>query len=121
MKLALCAATAGLAMASAAHAEVSVNAGVTSEYLFRGLSQGSYAAGFGGADWSGDGGVYLGTWASTVGFGPSAEVDLYGGWKTMAGGANLDFGAIYYGYLNDPNTYINYKTRAADSSITAAS
>jgi uncharacterized protein (TIGR02001 family) len=120
LKLALCGATASLAMAGAANAAVSFNAGAVTEYLFRGLSQGSNAAGFGGVDWSSESGVYLGAWASSVGFGPSAEVDLYGGYKMEAGDVALDFGAIYYGYTNDPNTYTDYRTGLADSDISAA-
>lgn len=120
LKLALAAGAATLALTGAAHAEVAFNAGVTSEYLFRGLSQGSYAAGFGGIDWSGESGVYAGAWTSSVGFGPSAEVDLYGGWKGKAGDADVDLGVIYYGYVNDVNTYTNYKTGLVDSKIGAA-
>jgi len=119
LKLALCGATAGLAMAGAAHAEVSVNAGVVSQYLFRGLSQGADAAGFGGVDWSGESGAYAGLWTSSVGF-ASAEVDAYGGWKGSSGDFDFDVGAIYYGYVNDGTTWVNATTHAGDPSIDAA-
>jgi uncharacterized protein (TIGR02001 family) len=121
IKTALCAAAASVAMAGTAHAgaamEMSVNAGATTEYVFRGLSQGG-ASGFGGIDFASDQ-FYVGGWASDVGFGPSAEFDLYAGWTPSFGGADLDLGVIYYGYLNDPNTYVDYQTGLGDSSIDA--
>lgn len=115
MKLALCGAAASLAMAGSAFAQVSVNAGVTSEYVFRGLSQDG-AAGFGGIDYSTDD-WYVGTWFSDVAF-ASAETDLYAGWTPSAGGVDFDLGVVYYGYINPGyTTYLNYKTGVFDTSI----
>jgi len=88
----------------AAMAGVTGNAGVVSEYLFRGIEQSGGAAVQGGIDWAGDAGLYAGTWASNTG-GPAAsggtELDLYGGWTGKAGPLALDFGAIYYLYNED--------------------
>jgi uncharacterized protein (TIGR02001 family) len=102
-KLALCAATATVALGGAALAadgpSVAFNVGVTSEYSFRGLSQNAKdPAVFGGADLSA-GAFYAGAWASQVSF-ASAETDLYAGYKPTLGPVTFDLGAIYYGYVN---------------------
>lgn len=96
------------------------NIGVTSDYVFRGISQSDNDPALqGGVDvaW---GIIYAGIWSSMVDFGDAppanAEVDWYGGirptWNSPLGLMNLDFGAIYYSYpgadpaavgLNDPN------------------
>lgn len=80
------------------------NAGVASDYVFRGVDQtDGRVQGFGGLDLS-RGRLYLGTWASNVDFSrfgdrrTSAEVDAYGGWRPSLAGFDLDLGAIYYGY-----------------------
>ena len=67
----------------------SANAGLVTEYRFRGLDQSSQKPAIqGGIDWSmetglNDTSVYLGTWGSNVDFGDgdkaSAEIDYYGG------------------------------------------
>lgn len=114
-KLALCAATATMALAGAAAAqdgpEISFNGGITSDYLFRGLTQnGGEAAAFVGADVS-SGMFYAGTWASNVNF-ADAEVDLYAGVKPTVGPVSLDFGALYYGYVDsdiDDAAYWEFK------------
>lgn len=100
-KILACAAVLG---APTAMAGVTGNAGVVSEYLFRGIEQSGGAAVQGGIDYAHDSGLYLGTWASNTG-GPAAaggtEVDLYGGFALKAGPVGLDFGAIYYLYNED--------------------
>lgn len=86
---------------SLAQAELSANVGVTSNYLWRGVSQTDDGpAVSGGIDWSHDSGFYLGTWASNIdwGQGAGAEVDFYGGYGFDLGEAGLDVGAIYYYY-----------------------
>lgn len=116
-KLALCAATASIAMGGAAFAQeedtgvaLAFNAGVANEYVFRGLSQ---SAGdpqiFAGADASA-GAFYAGVWGSNVEFGDgtNAEFDIYGGFKPEALGINWDFGLIYYGYIRDPDNSDDY-------------
>jgi len=85
---------------------VAVNAGVASDYSFRGVDQsdGGVEA-FGGLDLS-RGQLYVGTWASNVDlkrFGDdraSAEIDAYGGWRPSLFGYDLDVGAIAYTYVN---------------------
>jgi uncharacterized protein (TIGR02001 family) len=91
--------------------KVAFNAGVTSDYIFRGISQNARNPALqGGVDLT-YGIAYAGLWASAVKFGDntpalnfkaSAEVDVYAGikpvWKSSIGDFNFDLGAIYYAY-----------------------
>ncbi len=82
--------------------EWSVNGGVASEYVFRGVSQSDEdPAMFGGADLT-YGIFYTGVWASDVDtfftF-SDAEIDWYAGVTPSVGPITFDFGVIYYGYL----------------------
>lgn len=91
--------------ASAQEAQVAWNAGVVSDYIYRGFSQtGEDPAIQGGVDVT-YGSFYGGAWASSVDFGDDtdAEFDLYGGYRTEAGGFALDFGVIAYMYINPPS------------------
>jgi uncharacterized protein (TIGR02001 family) len=80
----------------------SVNGGLMSDYVFRGISQsGEDPSWFVGADAS-YGIFYAGVWAAKVDrdfVGADAEVDLYAGIKPVLGPATFDFGVIYYGYV----------------------
>lgn len=91
------------------------NVALTSDYVFRGVSQtqGSPAI-QGGFDYSHASGFYLGTWGSNVswvsvvdsGGNPfkennSMEIDLYGGYKRSVGDFGYDLGAITYYYPGD--------------------
>lgn len=91
---------AGLAMASssAAFAGATANVGAFSEYMFRGIAQTGDAAVQGGLDYAHDSGLYVGTWASNIGFGGGTEQDFYGGFSGKAGAIGFDLGAIYYWY-----------------------
>lgn len=102
---------------------LSFNLGLTSNYVFRGISQThSRPAVQGGIDYLHASGFYVGAWASSItwvkdflGKG-SLEVDVYGGYKnSFAGGDwNYDVGYITYNYpgkggeiltvLANPNT-----------------
>lgn len=88
-----------------AMAELTGNAGVMSQYLFRGLEQGSGAAGYGGIDYAHESGFYAGTWAATIGFGSnsgsSSEVDFYTGYAGDAGAVSYDVGVLYYWYSEE--------------------
>lgn len=118
LKLALVAAAASFAMAGAASAQdVSFNIGVTSDYVFRGVSQTMEdPAVFGGVDFS-SGMFYAGAWASNVDFGDDtqAEVDLYAGVKPALGPIALDLGAVYYGYVGDDGDWATWELKAAAS------
>ena len=84
------------------------NAGLFSQYIFRGLTQtGGKPAFQGGADYAHSSGAYLGTWMSNVsvlndggGYTESSlEWDFYGGYKgTFAGDFGYDVGLLQYYY-----------------------
>ncbi|MDP9141047.1 MAG: TorF family putative porin [Pseudomonadota bacterium] len=86
-------------------AGATANVGVTSQYLFRGIEQTSGAAVSGGFDYAAESGLYVGTWASTIGFasatGTSAEIDFYAGFSGKAGDFGYDIGGIYYYYSEE--------------------
>lgn len=79
------------------------NAGVFSDYRFRGLSQTNKKPAFqGGFDIGHASGFYLGNWNSNIDSaffnGGNLEMDIYGGFKLPVGAATLDFGLLYYYY-----------------------
>lgn len=77
--------------------DFSANAGVMSDYVFRGIKQ-SDAGAFGGFDWAGSG-LYAGTWAADVGQG--LEYDLYGGYEGSFGDFSYGLGVTGYFYTDD--------------------
>lgn len=88
-------ASALVAASVSTQAEVSINAGVTSDYVWRGVSQTAGDASVsGGIDYSSDSGFYAGTWVGSLGAGAGAEHDLYLGYATDS----FDIGYIYYAY-----------------------
>lgn len=111
MKKSIVLATAVAAVLSSgvALAELSGNAAVSSNYIWRGVTQtNDQAAGFGGVDWGHDSGLYVGTWVSNVAFGNTAdggyEMDVYAGFAGEAGNIGYDLGVITYQYPLAPNT-----------------
>ncbi len=75
------------------------NIGVTSNYVFRGVTQtGDGAAVQGGLDYAHDSGLYVGTWTSNVNFAGGTELDVYGGFGGEAGEIGYDIGVIGYLY-----------------------
>ena len=98
-----------------AHAQLTANVALTSNYKFRGQDQdvnrvkALNPAIQGGFDYAfGDSGFYVGNWNSSVDWlpGNSIEADIYGGYKFKAGGADWDLGALAYLYPgnNSDNT-----------------
>jgi len=96
-----------LAQAAPAKAEpeftIAGNAGLFSDYRFRGYSQTDYNPALqGGIDFAHKSGFYLGNWNSNVNStlynGASLEMDFYGGYKATFGEFGLDIGTIYYYY-----------------------
>lgn len=87
--------------------EVSFNLGVQSDYAVRGVSQteGDPSV-FGGVDAT-LGQAYVGIWASNVAFpgdpDTTAEIDLYGGWRTTRGAWTLEAGGVAYLYAGQPS------------------
>jgi uncharacterized protein (TIGR02001 family) len=94
------------ALLPAAHAadwELTGNAGLFSDYRFRGISQTNKHPAFqGGFDVAHASGFYVGNWNSNIDSafynGANLEMDFYGGFKGAAGGFSYDVGAIYYYY-----------------------
>lgn len=117
--LAALALVASASPALAQDAEVAFNVAASSDYVFRGFSQTNEDPALSaGVDLT-SGSFYAGAWASNVDFGDStdAEVDVYGGFRTEAGGYALDFGVVGYLYVDEPNTadynYVELKAAAS--------
>lgn len=99
---------------------LSGNITLTSDYVFRGVSQSQNGPAIqGGFDYAHASGFYVGTWASSVSWvndggykdDSSMEIDFYGGFKGTAGDFGYDLGVITYYYpgdqisgANDPDT-----------------
>ena len=91
-----CAIILSVTMSGMALAAVEWNTAVTSEYIWRGMSQGKGAAVSGGIDISGETGFSAGVWVSNVDFGDNAtyELDVYAGYNF----GPVSVGYIYYVY-----------------------
>jgi uncharacterized protein (TIGR02001 family) len=101
-----------MATASVAQAQVSGNAGLVSDYRFRGISQSQNALALqGGANYTHGSGVYVGNQNSTVSnrvYNDSTglEMDVYGGYKMeVAKGLKLDVGSYNYVYSQAGNKF----------------
>jgi uncharacterized protein (TIGR02001 family) len=98
---------------SAASAEITGNAALTSDYRFRGVSKTQTAPAIqGGVDVTTSSGLYIGNWNSSISseFYPGAagiESDIYAGFKKEFGGITVDAGVLGYMYpraTTDTNT-----------------
>src|SRR5690606_34996521 len=105
-------ALAGLAAASTAHAGTSGSVTVTSDYLFRGVTQTDREPALqGGVTWTAESGFYAGGWGSSISWladsdpAVSSQVELDGfvGYAGSFGdsGVGFDVGANYYWYPGD--------------------
>jgi len=90
---------------TAAHAQVSGNLGLTSDYRFRGISQSQNAPAVqGGVDYTHASGLYIGNWNSSVSSqvytsGSGVESDVYAGYKKdIYKGITVDVGSYNYFY-----------------------
>ena len=103
---------AALAQAKAPEPDytLSFNAGVVSDYRYRGISQSRLKpAAQGGVDFAHKSGFYLGAWGSTIKWIKDAgakdgsfELDLYGGYKgELAKGLAYDVGVLRYEYVGN--------------------
>jgi uncharacterized protein (TIGR02001 family) len=95
------------------------NAGLFSDYKFRGYTQTNYRPAFqGGFDLAHSSGFYVGNWDSNVEQGlydgSTIEMDLYGGYKGTVGDFSYDIGNIYYYY---PGSGSNGTTRVRNDEI----
>lgn len=95
-----------------AHAQLSANVALTTNYKFRGQDQDASRSKAvkpalqGGFDYTfGDSGFYVGNWNSSVDWlpGNSLETDFYGGYKFKAADVDWDVGMLTYVYSGNAN------------------
>ncbi len=85
--------------------DVQASAGVSSDYIYRGVSQTMENPQVYGAVDLAIGKIgYAGVWASNIDFGDGtdAEIDVYGGIRPKLGNVTFDLGLIYAAYLGQP-------------------
>jgi len=95
--------------------DIAFGGAIMSDYNFRGVSQSNngpsvnayvepqYNTGSWGTFYVGLAGYAI-DWPGTPGYGftsPSAEIDIYGGWRNTWGPFSLDLGALYYYYPSE--------------------
>lgn len=93
------------AQSAAPESSLSFNAGVVSEYRYRGISQSRLDPALqGGFDYADKSGLYVGAWGSSIkwikdaGGNANVEIDLYGGYKGAVGDLAYDLGFLRYQY-----------------------
>ena len=99
---------------TAPESSLSYNAGVVSDYRYRGISQSRLNPALqGGVDYADKSGFYVGAWGSTIKWikdaGASAgsvEIDLYGGYKAAVGDVAYDVGFLRYEYAGNKYTEV---------------
>jgi uncharacterized protein (TIGR02001 family) len=99
--------SAGIMSAQVANAEVSYNAAVASDYVWRGQTQTDKGVAIqGGADFSHESGLSAGIWGSNVDFGTNDDIeyDLYAAYGFAASELDLSVGFISYNYDGDTDT-----------------
>lgn len=93
--------------AGLASAKISGNIAVTSDYVFRGISQADNRPALqGGLDYSNPSGFYAGVWSSTADWAPNVaqEWDLYTGWGgKLSEALSWDLNVLYYAYSGGPH------------------
>ena len=95
---------------TSAHAQVTGNLGLASDYRFRGISQSQNGPAVqGGVDYAHSSGLYIGNWNSSVSSqlytnGAGVESDIYAGYKKdIYKGLTIDVGSYNYFYPNATN------------------
>jgi uncharacterized protein (TIGR02001 family) len=87
-------------------AQIEGNVAITSNYVFRGVTQSDDGAAIsGGFDFAAESGFYIGVWGSSVDFSDDTtmEMDLYAGYAFEYAGWGIDTGVIYYAYPDSPD------------------
>lgn len=113
-----------MAPAPAWQLDLSANVALTTDYVFRGISQTDEGPAIQGGFDASYGLFYAGVWASNLDFGgadtngdgfadsdvANIEIDVYGGIKKEFLGAEWDFGILYYAYPQayDPGAELDY-------------
>lgn len=93
--------TAALLSSASAFADIEANFGVTSNYVWRGVTQSLNDPSIsGGIDYTNENGFYAGTWIGSIDFGSGGgtENDYYFGYGGESGDFGYDVGYIYYNY-----------------------
>ncbi len=112
---------------------VSYNVGLSSDYIFRGITQTTHApAVHGGLDYSHSTGLYVGTWASNVKWikdrdaiatgDANVELDTYFGIKnSVANDYGYDVGYVRYNYLGTYTSQVGFNNADTSEIYGAAS
>ena len=108
---------AQISVAAEAESSLSFNAGVVTDYRYRGISQTHLDPALqAGIDYADKRGFYIGAWGSGIrwikdaGGNASVEIDYYGGYKGTVGSAGYDVGLLRYEYAQNgltPNASTN--------------
>jgi uncharacterized protein (TIGR02001 family) len=127
---ALLASSAVTAQTAAPESTLSFNAGVVSDYRYRGISQSRLKPAVqGGLDYADKSGFYLGAWGSTIKWikdtgtaeaptDGSFELDLYGGYKGTAGALGYDLGVLRYEYVGNKGLAVDANTTEVYGAVT---
>ncbi|MBM3363639.1 MAG: hypothetical protein FJY42_13450, partial [Betaproteobacteria bacterium] len=122
------ASSAAMAQAAVPESSLSFNAGVVSDYRYRGISQSRLKPAVqGGFDYADKSGFYVGAWGSTIKWikdtppatDGSLELDLYGGYKGTAGAVSYDVGVLRYEYVGSKGYSPNPNTTEIYGAVTA--
>ena len=117
-----------------AQAGTSGNVSLTSDYVFRGVSQTNQEPALqGGVEYAADSGFYIGSWGSSISWlsdlstsaapiSSNLELDLYGGYRgKFSDAVSYDVGALYYWYPGDyPAGFNSADTLEVYAGITVA-
>ena len=124
-----------VAHAAEPESTLAFNAGVVSDYRYRGISQSRLEPALqGGVDYSDKSGFYVGAWGSTIKWikdnsttsvsvkGP-LELDIYGGYKGAVGDVAYDVGFLRYEYVSNTldkrsPSYVNANTNEVYGAVT---
>jgi uncharacterized protein (TIGR02001 family) len=118
---------ASVAQAAEPESTLAFNAGVVSDYRYRGISQSRLQPALqGGVDYTDKSGFYVGAWGSTIKWikdtpsvtAGATELDVYGGYKGAVGDVAYDVGFLRYEYAN--NNYKNAGVNANTNEIYGA-
>lgn len=103
-----------MAVATSAHAATTGSVALTSDYVFRGVSQSNQEPALqGGVEYAAESGAYIGTWGSSISWlsdlsssaapiSSNLELDVYGGYRgKFSEAVSYDVGALYYWYPGD--------------------
>lgn len=129
-KIAISSLIGGILLATGAQAEITGNVALSSDYMFRGVSQTDSTPSIsGGFDYSHESGFYAGVWAANVdeNFFPGAniEIDTYFGYAGGSDNFSYDVGFLRYNYpgieSSDINTNEVYGSVGYDFGVVAVS